>query len=65
MANINNEPISLKSTLYYKKKKNKYLEKSAQFEILLLKNQKQKFVGLIKFDLANYAHSSSKRTLGK
>lgn len=55
------EVISHISTLYYSKKKKKYMSKTAQMDIMLIFQDNQpKFAGTVSFDLATFPNTSVK-----
>lgn len=62
---IFDEILSHQSTLYYNKKKKIYLEKPAQFDIVIIFNEQQKAGGYLKFDLASYPNKNIKRSFFK
>lgn len=52
------------STLYYKKKKKKYLSKRAEIDIVLVfADNQQKAAGSVSFDLADYPNAGVKSTI--
>lgn len=53
---IFNQTLCLRTTLYYDKKQNKYQEKKAILEIILVFPNEKKLAGIMKINLAHYAN---------
>eukprot|EP00357_Protocruzia_adherens_P010696 CAMPEP_0114995490 /NCGR_PEP_ID=MMETSP0216-20121206/13760_1 /TAXON_ID=223996 /ORGANISM="Protocruzia adherens, Strain Boccale" /LENGTH=846 /DNA_ID=CAMNT_0002359541 /DNA_START=40 /DNA_END=2580 /DNA_ORIENTATION=+ len=59
------ETLSMLATIYKDEKKNRYLEKKAQISVQVVTSKQTKTVGLVNFNLADYAGVDSENAIKK